>query len=201
MAPAGESSYALQAQVCHAFVELSRKANAEIIMDGFRVSWQDLVANRADGILKFRDKDNKPVETTLFDRFFTDRHLKIETAEVFLKSDEVKAASVAAAVGAAPRGTAAPRTAPAGAPTTAPSMSASAFVLLRSQLVSHAVPSREQKRAAGTAQARARGTSARRSEEQAASGGREHDHGLIAQDNVGGLVGRSARGRQTNRKY
>ncbi len=112
MAPPGESSYALQAQVCHAFVELSRKANAEIIIDGLRVSWQDLVANRADGILKFRDKDNKPVEIALFDRFFTDRHLDIKGAEAFLKSGEVNITHIKKEVPV----TETPHTAPATAP-------------------------------------------------------------------------------------
>jgi len=70
LAEGGEASYSLQAEICQAFVQLSKNANAEITLDGRRVSWQALEEAIKDGMPKIRDCSGKVVAVSLFERFF-----------------------------------------------------------------------------------------------------------------------------------
>ncbi len=65
-----KSHYALQAEICHAFVTLSKRANAEISLDGCRVSWQKLNEARKNNINKILDCSGQYVAVSHFDRFF-----------------------------------------------------------------------------------------------------------------------------------
>jgi len=85
----GEKAFALQAEVCRAFVDLSKKANAEIILDGHRVSWQKMLKARRDGLTIMYDEDENPVETALFDPFFSHYALEVETGAFMIKGEEV----------------------------------------------------------------------------------------------------------------
>lgn len=65
------ASVPLQAEVCRAFVELSKNANAEIALAGRPfVSWQELEAAFKDKIDKIRAVDGSPVEVQDYERFF-----------------------------------------------------------------------------------------------------------------------------------
>ena len=66
-----KNHYALQAEVCHAFVTLSKRANAEISLDGCRISWQQLEEARKNNINKIPDCSGQYIAVSHFDRFFT----------------------------------------------------------------------------------------------------------------------------------
>jgi hypothetical protein len=108
----GEQAHALQAEVCHAFVELSRQANAEITLEGHRVGWQTLLDNRRDGIEKFHDLDGKPVETTLFERFFVQNRVEGEGGEQGLKGGKPSPGTPAATAPTTPKPQAEPSAGP-----------------------------------------------------------------------------------------
>lgn len=68
---ADEKSHVLQAEVCRAFVELSKNANAQIALEGKPlVAWQVLAKAEKDGFDKIHALDETPVSVSEYARFF-----------------------------------------------------------------------------------------------------------------------------------
>jgi len=82
-----KSSLHLQGEVCHAFVELSKSANAEISSEGRPpVSWRELEAAIKDGIDKIRAVDGSPVWVKDYTRF-TEKYTFFGMEETRKKED------------------------------------------------------------------------------------------------------------------
>ena len=86
----GAVSFSLQAEICQAFVQLSKNANAEITFDGIRVSWQKLVGAMEDDIPKIRDCTGKAVPIHLFGRFFEKKEVLIKPSNELNKQQQLQ---------------------------------------------------------------------------------------------------------------
>jgi len=75
------SAYALQSEVCRAFVELSKNANAEIILKERHVSWQELSEAVKNQVDKIKDCEGHYVTVTQFERFFDELGGRLKTEQ------------------------------------------------------------------------------------------------------------------------